>query len=471
MPNVRGLAPAPDILATLAPNTSVAYGAHCTVSHDGTSVTLRDGTQRIVASVVFGAGEPHVTPALAYIDGDSVSAVNALLRPYGRAKAYWRASRKGEIEYRWLPAKGVTTPAVPAPAAIRPPSGHQPTLLPAEPVTVSPPVVTVHPASFPVIETMRRWQDLRKRQPVAKAITKTYSIVDDVIVPTDDVESLDFMKRQRDNGDPAFGLITGPAGTAKTRLAQAWAFTHDLPVVIVEGQSIQTAGDWFGAIIPTDHGFDWVWSDAAKLIMTGQPCAIVLDELNRPENERALNGIMGLTDWKATVKPVGAPHSISLVPGQCVIATLNEGPEYVGIVEVDAAVRDRFDAAGVRMDYATEVIEARILTSQVAGLDKEVARRLVRVAIGQRAKRDDDTQYPSHNVISTRALVTIARSVALGRDPKKAIWATVKTRFWPEDYAALNVLIEAQFGPDPEVIDDTLADDDDIENMLVAHDI
>ena len=50
-----------------------------------------------------------------------------------------------------------------------------------------------------------------------------------------DMRTLDAMKRKRDAGLPAFGLITGPAGTAKTRLAQAWAFAHDLPVVIVDG--------------------------------------------------------------------------------------------------------------------------------------------------------------------------------------------------------------------------------------------
>ena len=296
--------------------------------------------------------------------------------------------------------------------------------------------------------------------------------MDDIFVPTEDNESLDYMRLQRINGVPCFGLITGPAGTAKTSLAQAWAFVHDLPVVIVEGQSIQTASDWFGSLVPNHTGagapFVWEWSDMALMIKTGQPCLIVVDELNRPENERALNGLMGLTDWKATVKHPGMPEALTLVPGQCIIATLNEGPEYVGIVEVDAAVRDRFDGAGIVMDYTPERVEVRILQKFAPGIDKDVAQRLVRVANGQRAKRDDDLLYPSHNVLSPRALVTIARSVVLGRDPKAAIWATAKTRFVREDWPALGALIEAQFGADPAPSDD-LADDDEIDQMMAAH--
>ena len=164
---------------------------------------------------------------------------------------------------------------------------------------------------------------------------------------------------------------------------------------------------------------------------------------------------------------MGAPHALTLQPGQCIIATLNEGVEYVGTVEVDAAVRDRF-GMGVRMDYTVEAVEARILVSQVPGLDKDVAKRMVRVASGQRAKRDDDTLYPSHNVISTRVLVDAASSITIGGlEPKEALWGSLRSRFWPEDFAALTVLIEAQFGPDAvEVDDEADLDEDDVEQML-----
>ena len=496
MPNVRGLLDAPTIAVQAAPNTLHPYGPHAFVSHDAGTVTLTNKAGSTLATVnLMAIPKPKVKASLARIDGDTITAVNALLTPYGRVKGYWRTG-----EYRWHPLNGAPSPVIGKRAPLVNPGIGAHTLPRVTPTTpektetvrivvgeanakgvtvedivpdpvadeVSPAIsapVIVHHATIPAIETVKRWQDRGGKQPVAKSITKVYSAVDDVIVPSRDLRRLDAMKRRRDAGQPAFGIITGPAGTAKTRLAQAWAFVHDLPVVIIEGQSIQTAGDWFGGVIPTDHGFDWVWSDAAMLLMSGAPCLIVIDELNRPENERALNGIMGLTDWKGTVKPIGAPSAITLKPGQLVIATLNEGPEFVGTVEVDAAVRNRF-STGIRMDYTSEAVEVRILLQQAPGIDKGVAKRLVRVAHSQRAKRDDDTQYPSRNVISTRGLVDIAQNITVGGlDPKEALWANLDSAFWPEDKPALNILIESQFGPDPDAIDDDTAQAD-LDQML-----
>lgn len=479
MPNVKGLDPAPALLSALPAGHVIQYGPHATVSHDGTTIRLSSVSGEVIASVTFGATKPRIKASLARIDGDTITPVNALLRPYGRVRIYFRTG-----EYRWHPVDGPAS----KPVGSRPPTN----LAPASPVvTPSVPVVApsvapevtlpvpavVHPvaSTFTVdaIETAKRWQDRGGKRPTARPITKTFSIADDVFVPTESLKRFDAMLKRRVAGQPAFGIITGPAGTAKTSLAQAWAFTHDLPVVIVEGQSIQTASDWFGGLVPNHTPgatapFVWEWSDAAKLILTGQPCLVVLDELNRPENERALNGIMGLTDWKATVKHPGMPHAVTLKPGQCVVATLNEGPEYVGTVEVDAAVRNRF-STGIRMDYATEAVEVRILLKFAPGLEKEVAQRLVRVAATQRAKRDDDTLYPSHNVISPRALVDVAQNITVGGlTAKEALWANLDSVFWPEDRPALTTIIEAQFGPDPVDIDDTLADDDDVDQMMTA---
>ena len=476
MPNVKGLEPADMVFASLVTGEAKQYSPRTYATKTDTSIVLRRHDTEPLAYVDYRRAQPLAKVNLSKIDGDTVTAVNAFVRPYGAVKMYWRTK-----EYRWHPADGkvqkppksalapksVVVPRSATPSPSVPTPVQAPLTSPVVPVQAPvTPSVPVQPTNGSVIETVKRWQDRAKKQPVSKPITKTFSTCGDVLAPTRDVRVLDAMKKKRDAGLPSFGLITGPAGTAKTRLAEQWGFTHDLPVVVIDGMSIQTATDWYGMTLPqAGGGFAWEWSDAAKLILTGEPCLIVIDELNRPENERALNGVMPLTDWKATAKPMGAPHAITLKPGQCIIATLNEGVEYVGTVEVDAAVRDRF-GMGVRMDYTNERIEARILRQQVDGLDKDVALRLVRVAQGQRAKRDDDTLFPSHNVISTRVLVDAASSITVGGlDAKEALWGSIRSRFWPEDFDALNVLIEAQFGPDAEASDD-LADDDEVESLL-----
>lgn len=476
MPNVRGLDPAPDLLTSLTPGEATAYGPHAYVSLTGTLITLtavKGAT--VIATVNFpGTGKPRVKADLRAITGDTVTAVNALLSPYGKVKMYWRTK-----EYRWHPVDGTATAPVGAPAAtapVAPAPVVQPVAAPANPAlapaaVVQPrPAVTIHVnaggGSGVIVATERTFEG---RQPTVKRATKTYSQVGNVLLPHADVETLEIAWTLRQAGDPAGVLITGPAGTAKTRLAQEFAFTKGVPFLKVDGAAIQTAADWYGQFIQDPNGvWVWEWTDFALAILRGDPMVILIDEINRPENERALNGLMGLADWTATYKPVGAPQALHLPPGILLMATLNEGVEYVGTVEVDAAVRDRF-AWGVRMDYSVEVVEARILMSQAPGLDKETAKRLVRVAASQRAKRDDDTLFPSHNVLSTRTLISIARAITLTKcEPTTAIWAAVRGRFIREDEPAMSVLIEAQFGAAPESLDN-LPDDDDIEAFMAAN--
>jgi len=478
VPNVRGLATAPALLRSHPkPGKRVPYGTLCYTEADASGIRLSQVSDDATLAVVTVVPEASAKAALGRITPDTVAAVNAFLRPYGKVKHYWRTN-----QYRWHPLTGapVSAPATVAPVAATP----APVAAPVAPAPVVPaaPVapVAASKVSLADIETAMTWQSQGfAKKPVIREVGYGYSMVADVLAPTEHVKRLNGLIPRRAAGKAANGLITGPAGTAKTKLAVNWAFTHDLPVVVIEGQSIQTASDWFGALVPNDEAgatsqFRWVWSDAALLIMTGKPCAIVIDELNRPENERALNGVMGLLDWRSNAKPVGAPHAVRLQPGQIVLGTLNEGSEYVGTVEIDKAVRSRFVGAGVRMGYTSEGIEARIIRQQVPGIDAtehgpEVSRRLARIAHQQRAKvaaSDGDQAFPSGTTLDTRAVVSIGESIVLsGLTPREAIMSAVQALMWPEDEDKMNALIESQFGPAPEEI---AGSEEDIENMLDA---
>jgi MoxR-like ATPase len=479
MPNVAGLRPANDLLNTLPQQRMTAYGPHTTAMLTGHLITLSNLRGVTLASVDFTKGDkPRVKADLRAIDGDTVTAVNALLRPYGKVQSYWRTG-----EYRWHPVDGkpsaprgraqtgTVTPSVPVASPVSPETGTGTGTNPAlAPITVVEKRQTA-PITFKVaaaggqgvtVPTERRHTG---KVPTVRRLTKTFSQMGEVLLPTTDVGTLDRAWTRRAAGAAHHVLITGPAGTAKTRLAQEFAFSKGVPFLIVEGQGIQTAADWYGGFVPAAGGFEWQWSDFGLALLRGEPMVILVDEINRAENERALNGLMGLLAWTAQTHPVGAPQALTLSPGILICATLNEGVEYVGTVEIDAAVRDRF-AAGVRMDYTPLVVETKVLLQQAPGLDKEVAKRLATLANTQRAKRDDDTLFPSHNVISTRVLIDIAQTIeATGCTPTEAIWAACKVRFQREDEDALSVLIEAQFGPNPEASPD-LADDDEIEQML-----
>jgi hypothetical protein len=479
VPNVAGLLAAPDLLTTLTVGESVAYGPHTTATRvTADEVTLTNARGDTVA-LFNGTGKGVVRAKLALIDGDTVTPVNAFLRPFGKVKSYWRAA-PGTNPYRWHPlngtpvgpekgTKGAATPvSTLAPAAVveSREAARAAKVAAAQAAPKAHVGITVQP--FATARVSVPGEVAAPAKPaVVKGLTKTYAAVGKVLTTHQNVRALTSAWAKRKAGRPAGVIITGPAGTAKTRLAQEFAASQGVPFLKVDGSSIQTANDWYGQFIPAAGGFEWAWTPLALALQRGDPMVILVDEINRVENERALNGLLGLLDFTGTYTPVGAPSEVRLPAGILVVATLNEGVEYVGTVEVDAAVRDRF-GLGVRMDYPPENVEVKIITQEAPGLDREVAKRLVRIANSQRGKRHDDTLYPSGNVISTRVLISIAEDITLtGATPSEALWTAIRGRFIPEDEAALTVLIEAQFGATP-VDASTLADDDDLERMLAA---
>lgn len=472
MPNVRGLEDAPTLQHRLSQGRSIPYGTAGTVSREGDVVVFRSLSQVPVATVDFSTGTPRVKVDLARVDGDVVTAVNALIKPFGKVKVYWRTG-----EYRWHPLVGMpSAPGVNRPITVKPVVAPAAPAVVASPAPVAPVVVpspvTVAVQGPIIVATEKRHTG---KQPVIRPVTKSYTEVGDVLIPNDQVDGLEYAWSARAAGEPGAVLITGPAGTAKTRLAEQFAFTKGVPFLKVSAQQMQTATDWYGGFVPNHEPgatspFHWVWSDFANALRRGESMVILVDEINRAADAATLNGLFDILDWTAMVNPTGAPSAVSLPPGILIVATLNEGVEYVGTVEVDRALRDRF-SDGVRMEYSPEVIDARIIRKFVPGIDKtvhgpDVCKRLVRVASVQRAKRDEDS-FPSHSTISTRTLISIAGKIVRHpeRTPAAAIWSSARAGFIPEDFDALRIVIESQFGPNPEPSDD-LPDDDDVEAML-----
>ena len=159
-------------------------------------------------------------------------------------------------------------------------------------------------------------------------------------------------------------------------------------------------------------------------------------------------------------------------PASASSATLNEGPEYVGTVEVDAAVRDRFDGAGVVMDFPPEAVEVRILMARARASTRTSPSGSCGSPTASVPSGTTTLLYPSHNVLQpTGAGRPSARSIALGRDPKAAIWATTKTRVHPRGLARACVRSSRRSSVPTRHRSDDLADDDEIDQMMAAHDL
>ena len=107
MPNVVGLDPATKLILSLTQGGSRPYGPHTIVSLDGSIITLTNANGENILSVDMAPAKPRIKPALAKIDGDTITAVNAVLRPFGKVKQYWRTE-----EYRWHPNNGPASPVL-----------------------------------------------------------------------------------------------------------------------------------------------------------------------------------------------------------------------------------------------------------------------------------------------------------------------------------------------------------------------
>jgi MoxR-like ATPase len=284
-----------------------------------------------------------------------------------------------------------------------------------------------------------------ERKPL-KGAGRGYTNVDGVLLRNEHLSVLNAAWNLRQQGKPAATLITGPAGTAKTMLVRAFAASLGVPYLKVDAGAVRTADDWAGTFRQDPSTKTWAhrWSPFAQVLRTGAPCIIHIDELTRTESPAALNAFMGLLDETGTLLVPDANAVLTMPKGILVVATANIGPEFVGTLPLDGAVRQRFPY-GIRMAPPAEASEAKLLSDRT-GIDNDTATRLVRMAVEQRKHRDDAQLYPSGAIISTRVLLSIAELIGNENVPvRDAVISTLEAQFDPGDDAALSVLVDSQF--------------------------
>jgi nitric oxide reductase NorQ protein len=139
-------------------------------------------------------------------------------------------------------------------------------------------------------------------------------------------------------------------------------------------------------------------------------CVIHLEEINRPENPKALNMLFSVLaeDRKVWMDELGL---VKVADEVVFFATLNEGEEFVGTEMLDAALRDRFYVT--MLDYLPPEVETNVLHLKT-GIGKSEALTIVNIS----NKLRNNTQEPM--VVSTRHTLMIAEMVAVGASTKDA---------------------------------------------------
>lgn len=431
MPNI-GTLPSAKALLRSAPRDVGRYGDHARYEIDRSSSTvalIEDHSGKPLA--VASASEAQIV--LAEISTVTVPYVNAFVLDHDkRVEKYWRTK-----EYRVI---GEAAPKV-VPLAFASPSvvvDEEPTELP-EPVTL-----TIVPTSTDDGTDIPGLQHPTKVK--VKSAGKGWSQVGDIVVPDADLATLRDAWQLRQAGVPGGVMVTGPAGTAKTALVRAFAASLGVPFLKVDAGAIRTADDWAGAFRQDPNTKVWAhrWSPFAQVLRKGEPTIVLIDDFTRTESVQAANALIGLLDWTGQLLVTDANEVLTLPAGILIVATANIGPEFVGTLPIDGAVRQRFPF-GIRLAYPDVKREAKLLVD-MTGIDVEIADRLVMLADSQRMNRDDPQQYPSGSVISTRVILDIARRIqTCATPPRLAVEATLKGQFDPGDEIALSVIVDAQF--------------------------
>lgn len=424
--------------------TPQPYGAHCTSVYGGDNgVDLLDFTTGACIATWSPKHGPSVT--LAEVRATTVPYVNSFLKDEIKVEKYWRTG-----EYRIVGAP-VSAPAAPVAKVAAPVIVEPEEIEIVEIVEVA--TLTGAASSIPGVEHPGKVK--------VKAAGKGWLTLGDIVVPVDDAQTLKDAWTLRQSGVPASVLITGPAGTAKTALVRAFAASQGVPFLKVDGGAIRTADDWAGAVKqdPSTKTWSFHWSPFAQALRAGEPMVILIDDFTRAESVQAANALIGLLDWTGSLLVPDANDVLRLPAGILVVATANIGPEFVGTLPIDGAIRQRFPY-GIRTAYPPEAIEANLVAS-MTGVDAAIATRLVKMATMQRLNREDPQQYPSGGVVSTRVILDIARRISTcGTNPRAAVVATLRGQFDPGDETALTVVIDTQF---PVVIEKDEVDGDAVE--------
>lgn len=201
-------------------------------------------------------------------------------------------------------------------------------------------------------------------------------------------------------------LIKGPSGYGKTSISRLFANATGLSFYRMNCASIRDPEEWFGTREAVEGTTIFRPSLFIKRVIEGNTL-VVLDEYNRLE-PWLHNTLYPLLDDDAATTIYGEEYRV----GQNVIfvATVNEGAEYTGTFELDAANANRFDIV-IEMGELPRDREVAVIAER-SGLSSSEAAYIIDAA---RSIRQIDPK-----ICSMRTTLQIASLVATGLTPYHA---------------------------------------------------
>jgi len=213
-------------------------------------------------------------------------------------------------------------------------------------------------------------------------------------------------------------LVTGQPGGGKTCLALQFASKFKRPAVVVDFGVLQEPQQLFQTTRLVQGDGDVMITDIRETGfvkgMETKDCVVIMDEINRPENERVLNVLMPLLDGRKSAWIEDLRRRVNVADNVIFVATLNEGALFCGITSIDMALRDRFRE--IFLDYLPAEPESGVLETK-AGIPKIIANSLAEFAYTIR------TTPAIGKKVSTRQLLHAAEAYAEGT----SLWQAIET--------------------------------------------
>jgi len=231
----------------------------------------------------------------------------------------------------------------------------------------------------------------------------------DFFILDEDSTNLARFSRMSEN-HPVNILTTGNQGCGKSTLARQFAHIHNRPMATFQVGLLLESGQLFGQQRLKEGETFYQEFLFPKAIQT-PGCVIHLEEINRSESPHALNELFSVLseDRSIWVDELGL---VDVAPGVIFFATMNEGDEFTGTDELDAALKDRFYR--IHLEYLPHKVEKEVLVRKT-GIDESDADQVLKVV--NQIRTDDN--YGMN--VSIRHSLMISELISLGSSLREAL--------------------------------------------------
>jgi len=205
-------------------------------------------------------------------------------------------------------------------------------------------------------------------------------------------------------------LVTGNQGCGKSSLVRQFASYYQRPMATFQVGLLSEAGQLFGQQRLKD-GETFYQSFLFPRAIRVPGCVIHLEEINRSENPHALNELFSVLSEERSIW-IDELGMVDVAPRLIFFATMNEGVEFSGTEEMDAALKDRFYR--VHLEYPPVSVEKEILVIKT-GIAPSLASDILNIVSRLRSNK----QTPID--ISIRHSLMIAELAAVGAPLREAV--------------------------------------------------